>query len=409
MRAAPLLWLLGWMVVLQPVAAQAPPSAGATPLTLDAAIERALAAHPSIAAARSRRQVGLAGVAVAKERPNPEAHVEFTRETPTQAYGLAVPLETGSKRARRIAAAEAIATVGEAEIADVVFGIRANVRRAYFDRVVADARLGLLRDLRDISARIRDVAQQRFDAGDAPRLEVVQAQLTLAQADNEVMGADATATSARIRLNALLALPLTAQTPLAATLDVGAVPSADAVLARAHTANTEIVVLNRRLEEQRAKIALARALQTPDVTPDFMITRGAEPEFSTGWRAAVTLAVPIFTRHLAAVRLEEATLTQLTLERDAAVARINGEVAAAVANAGAQGQVFERYRNAIIPQALEAEHMAEDAYRLGQTGLAAFLQALQATRDVRLRSIDAASAFQTAFADLEHAAGTPLP
>ena len=34
---------------------------------------------------------------------------------------------------------------------------------------------------------------------------------------------------------------------------------------------------------------------------------------------------------------------------------------------------------------------------------------LQATRDVRLRSLDAIDQFQTALADLERAIGAPLP
>jgi outer membrane protein, heavy metal efflux system len=411
MRAAVPLWLVPWLLLVQPAAAQSPSSPGSVPLplTLDAAIERALAAHPAIAAARARRQVDLANIEIARERPNPEAHIEVEREAPTHAYGVAIPFEAGGKRGRRIAAATASMAVGEAELAATIFGIRAAVRRAYFERVVADARLTLLRDLRDISQRIRDVAQQRFDAGDVPRLEVVQAQLTMAQADNEVAAAEATASSARIRLNALLALPLAAPTALSASLDVATSPAAEAVSARAQFANAELQTLARRIEEQQMKIAVARSLQTPDVTPDFTITRGNEPEFGTGWRAAVSMAVPIFTSHRAGVRLEEAALAQLTLEREATSARINGEIAAAAAEADAQQRVFTRYRTEIIPQALEAERMAEDAYRLGQTGITAFLLAMQMSKDVQLRSIDAAAGFQTAFADLERAAGAPLP
>ena len=41
--------------------------------------------------------------------------------------------------------------------------------------LVADARLTVLRELRDLAQRVRDTAQARFDAGDAPRLEVLQA------------------------------------------------------------------------------------------------------------------------------------------------------------------------------------------------------------------------------------------
>jgi outer membrane protein TolC len=52
--------------------------------------------------------------------------------------------------------------------------------------------------------------------------------------------------------------------------------------------------------------------------------------------------------------------------------------------------------------------MADDAYRLGQTGIAAYLQALQATRDVRLRFLQSEADLQTALADLEQAIGAPL-
>jgi outer membrane protein TolC len=55
------------------------------------------------------------------------------------------------------------------------------------------------------------------------------------------------------------------------------------------------------------------------------------------------------------------------------------------------------------------EQLAQDSYDFGQTGIAALLQALQASRDVRLRSVDAAAQFQAALADLERAIGTPLP
>ena len=57
--------------------------------------------------------------------------------------------------------------------------------------------------------------------------------------------------------------------------------------------------------------------------------------------------------------------------------------------AEAQRAEVTRYRDEILPQAVQVETMADDAYRLGQTGIAAYLQALQATRDVRLRSLQA--------------------
>jgi outer membrane protein, heavy metal efflux system len=135
---------------------------------------------------------------------------------------------------------------------------------------------------------------------------------------------------------------------------------------------------------------------------------GTDAEFQTGWKAAVAIAVPIFTTHKAGIQLEEVTLTQLTAERDATVSRIAGDVAAATAVAGAQREQYLRYRDEIVPQAVEVENLAQDAYRLGQTGIAAYLQALQAARDVRLRSLQAQADLQTALTDLERAIGASL-
>ncbi len=402
-----LLALVAFSAVSEAVSAQTPPPAG-TVLTLEGAFARAIEANPTLAAARLRRSVDLAGRDVAQERLNPEVRVEAERETPKWSYTFALPLELGGKRGRRIDASDAAIRTGEAELAVSMLELRAAVRRAYFDRVAADARLVLQNELRDIASRVRDAAQQRFDAGSSPRLELVQSQLALAQVENDTASARATSVAARTQLNALLGWPLDTPSTVETALDGGSVPPAQAAIARAEAASAELALAERKVEEQRAKIALARAMQVPDVTPEAALTRNSEPEFDTGWRAAVGIGVPLFTRHRAGVRLEEATLAQLETERDATRARIGGEIASTATLAQSQWEQYVRYRDQILPQALEVERMAEDSYRLGQTGIAAFLQALQSTRDVRLRALQAGADFQRALADLERAIGTPL-
>src|SRR5690348_14620974 len=79
-----------------PAPASPAPAAQATaaaPLTLQAAIDRALAANPRIAAARLQRPVDLAGVDVARERPNPDVEYDTERETPRQALTATLPIE----------------------------------------------------------------------------------------------------------------------------------------------------------------------------------------------------------------------------------------------------------------------------------------------------------------------------
>jgi cobalt-zinc-cadmium efflux system outer membrane protein len=395
------------LLIPAPGAAQPPAAPGS--LTLQAATERAFAANPTIAAARLSRAVNMASLAVAGERLNPEATVEIEKETPKQAFGIAVPLELGGKRAKRIAVSEATLRAGDAELSATIAQVRNDVRRAYFDVLVAEARLTVQRELRDLSQRARDAAQTRFESGAVPRLEVLQAELVLNTAQNEAMSAESAVVAATARFNALLGLPLDTVQQLSTSIDAGNSVVTNAVLELARRESTELAVLDRRIEEQRAKLTLAQALRTPDLISTATLTHDAPPEFTYGWRAGIGITLPLFTSHKAGVLLEEATLAHITAQRLAAQLRIEGAVSAAAVTAEGQRLAYVRYRDAILPQAQEVEQLAQDAYRLGQTGIAALLQALQASRDVRLRSLDAVSQFQTAVADLERAIGAPLP
>ena len=401
-RAGGLLLLLA-AVPVRSAAAQQPQA-----LTLQSALERALASNPGLTAVRLRHAVNVASRDVAAERLNPEFRAELAKETPKEGYTFAVPLELGGKRAKRIAVGDATIAAGDAELTQAVAEIQAEVRRAYVSRVTAESRLALLQDMQQLAQRARDAAQARFETGDAPRLELLQAELGLADAENQARAARGTVDASRVTLNALLGLAVDTVNTIDATIDAAPLLAVDAALARARAFNAELALLDRRLAEQRARVVLAQAMRQPDITPEGTITRRAEPEFTTGWRAAVAISIPILTTHAAGVRVEEAAFAQLTSERDAVVARITGAVAAAVATADAQREQYQRYRDAILPQAAEVERMAEDSYRLGQTGIAAYLQALQATRDVRLRAIDSAADLQNARADLERAIGAPL-
>jgi len=401
-----------WAFALLPLVFAAPAAAQVTPdnaLTLQAALDRALAANPTIAAARLTSAIHLAGRALAGERPNPEATVEFEKETPKQAYGFALPLELGGKRAKRIAVSEATIHAGEAELTATIAQVRNEVRRAYYEVLVAEARLLVLSELRDLSQRVRDTAQARFDAGDAPRLEVLQASLVLAAAENETIAVQGVSVAARTRLNALIGQPLDTSQRLSTSLDAGGPVEVDAALNLARTGSATLALLDRQIEQQRARLALAHALRTPDLVPTATLTHDAEPEFTYGWRAGLAITVPIFTTHSAGVAVEQTTLDQLMAQRQAAVQRMTGEVTAAAAAAEAHRQTYIRYRDLILPQAQEVEQLAQDSYQLGQTGIATLLQSLQASRDLRLRTLDAVSELQAAIADLEQAIGAPLP
>ena len=258
-------------------------------------------------------------------------------------------------------------------------------------------------------ARARDAAQQRFDAGSAPRLEVLQAELARADAENQATAAEGGAAAARARLNALLAPPPETAVVLTTPLDAGlVVPPAAAGPGAPIPA--ELAVFDRQLDEQRARIALAAAMRAPDLTPEAALTRGAEPEFSTGWRAGVAMTLPIFTSHQAGRARRRGDADAAHCRTRGRAVRISGDVAAARGH-GRSAQRQQYLRIAIRSSRRPSRSSGWPRTRTGSARPASprYLQALQASRDVRLRSLQAASDFQSALADLERAIGAPLP
>jgi cobalt-zinc-cadmium efflux system outer membrane protein len=375
------------------------------PFTLDAALAAAEAHNPTLAAARLGRAADLAGIDVARQRPNPEAAFEAGRDTPHESFSLGVPLEFGGKRARRVELANATLARTTADIAVQALEIRRAVRLAYFELVAASARVQVTADLRGFAERTRNAARDRFQSGAAPRLEALQAELALAQADNEQEAARGRLEAARVELNTLIgSAPATPVTPSDA-FDAGSIPSD---LAAMLSRSPEIVALDRQIDEALARERLARTLRTPDTTISGGMLFDSPPEFTYGWKAGLAVTIPVFTRHTADVKVETARVAQLRAQREARVTELTGQASAAAARAQAARRRFLRYRDEIIPQLATVESMAEDSYRSGQTGLSAFLQALQAAREVRLLATDAGLEYQQALADLERALGGPV-
>jgi len=385
------------------LSAQAPST-----LSLTEALARAAEASPTAVAARAARPIDVGGIAVARQRPNPDFGFEYDKETPHWAFTGSLPLEIAGKRQRRIDVANAALAVTDAEMARITADLRADIRRAYFNAVAANRRITIGQELETLATRARDAAQERFQAGAAPRLEALQAGLALAQVQNELTLARGEATAARAELNALLAYPADAAPSLTDGLESVPVPSLDAATQQTIAANAELNVLQKRIDEARARAGLARALRRPDPSVMGALTYDAPGEFTTGWRVGANIALPIFTTGKADVVVADATVARAEADRQARLTAITGAVAAALAHATAARQALDRYAAELLPASQQVEQMADESYRAGQTGLPAYLQTVQAARDVRTRALQAGLDYELALADLERAMGTPL-
>jgi cobalt-zinc-cadmium efflux system outer membrane protein len=386
-------------ILLAALSVQAAPP---EPLSLQAAFAAAEQSNPTLIAARLGRAVDLAGIGVARERPNPEFSFEAGRDTPHEAFSIGVPFELAGKRARRVDLANATLARTSAALLVQALDVRRAVRIAYFEVVAAQLRVDTTADLRGFAERARGAARDRFESGAAPRLEALQAELALAQADNEQEAARGRLAAARLELNALLGRPAGFTAAASDAFDAGTIPADVTSLV---LASPDVAALDRAIDEAVAGERLARAMRTPDPTVSGGLLLDADSEFTYGWKFGVGLTLPVFTRHTAAVEVETARIAQLRAEREARIAELTGQAGAAAARADASRRQYLRYRDEILPQLTTVETMAEDSYRAGQTGLAALIQALQAARELRLRATDAGLDYQSALADLERAVG----
>ena len=385
--------------------AQTPAGAG---LRLEEAVTIALASNKTIAAARLRHPVGLAGVDVARERPNPDVSYEATRETPTQAVGITFPLELGGKRGARTAAAEAAVATGDAEVEQIIATVLDDVRRTYISLGGAERRVTIAEELVGLLTRARDAAHTRFQLGEVPQRDDVAAQVDFLGAQSELLAARGEVDAIRSSLNVLLGRPPDAPLTLAPPTEPSTVPTLDAALAQAEQVNADLKVLDRQIDEQNARVNLARALQKPDAGIGGGISFDAQPEFSVGWRANFGITIPVFTTHKAGVVLETAELQRLHAEREAVRADITGAVAAALARATAALSQVTAYNRDILPLARQDEAFAQDAYQSGQTGIDALILALQRSRDRRMAGLQSLLDYYLALADLERAIRGPV-
>ena len=162
---------------------------------------------------------------------------------------------------------------------------------------------------------------------------------------------------------------------------------------------------SRRAAEARARVDLANVLRTPDLVAQTTATYKAPPDFMYGWRVGASVTVPLFHRPAARLTRERTAAEQARLNAAAARVAIAGRLAAVTARIRGLWAQRRRELDVLVPQAQELADMAEEAYRSGQIDLTSLLQTLQASRDVRMRTLDTVLSLQLGLADWERTSG----
>jgi cobalt-zinc-cadmium efflux system outer membrane protein len=391
--------------------APAPTQTPAAPsaLTYAQALELAMARNLGVEAARRLRAIREAAIRTSGQRPNPSIGFEATRDTPHQTFSFDLPVELGGRRSRRIDLATEELSLADADLQVGLRVMRRELRQAFYSLVGADERVRIAEDVLDISRRLRDAAQARFETGAAPRLEVMQAELGVVRAEAEVELARSTRIGAQASLNAVLNLPPQQPTAVLGTLAAGVPPmNYEMLLAQALSSNADLVTVDRQIAVEQRRVQLLRAERTP--TPVFSVHSlfNSPPEFTAGAGVAVSLDVPIFSRNQGPIAESIATTAQLRAKREDTRRTVENSVYAAVARVNAEQRQLDAFTQRLVPTASDLEALAQESYRAGRTSVLGVLDAQRSLRDLRRDALQAALDLQLSLADLEEILGTEI-
>ena len=394
-----------------PARAQTPaPTPSLNGLTFEEIYDLAVRNNLQVAAVRRRRAVAEAAILIAGERPNPNFVNAYTRAEPHFQPSVQQLIELGGKRGRRIDVARNELRLTELDLDAALRTLRHDVRAAYFNIGLARNTVVLGQQAVDQAKELADIAHTRFEAGDIAQFEVLQANLAVDRATNDLARIENAERIARAGLNQLLNRALDAPLDLRDSLFVKPVPiSTPELIGRALQSNVDLRTAEQQIAAEQSRLKLARAQRVPDITvePGLETLDSAHPN-GPGFKMSVTVPLPIFNRGTAEIKRSSAMLEQLQAERDATRHRVSSDIGRAALNLESARKQVEFFESRLLPEAERVRELANEAYRIGQTSLLSVIDATRNAREVRQAYLQALTDYQTALADLEQAAGVKM-
>lgn len=294
----------------------------AAPLGMAQAVEQALARNPSLGAQeaqsraseesrKSRRgafgpKLGMTYSAVKQENKS-EPSTTRPPEFGTYAWGVEVsqPVFQGFRILANYQKAALQAESDRASLRNAELSMTEQVQTEFLACLAADENV---KSESDALARLRDqlrITRAFHEVGLRPRLDVLQAEVDVSQAENILLQVQNNRDTAYARLNTLLGLPAVAGTAISGRL--AHVPfrlSLEECLARAYAARPDLFVAAKAVEMAEKDQRIAQADYYPQIEAYYNVTqRGNSPDLqkvgnnssrSSTWEVGVTASWNVF-------------------------------------------------------------------------------------------------------------------
>jgi outer membrane protein, heavy metal efflux system len=413
--------------LLTSVAAQSPPTVQQTVLTpqgleyvtLEYATEQFLQKNLTVEAARLEIGVAEAERVGARLRPRPGLTVsaENLRISGPTATGqlyefgatVAQPIELGNRKEARVELAERTVAVSEARLTEVLRLQLFNLKRTYYESVLARAVLDLEKENRDNFEGLLRFNRTRFEEGYIAEGDLIKVRLERVKFDFEVASAALDFTKAKIRLLELIG---DSDFQRAEKIDVRSsfgIPDVKIDLAQlkqtALANRPEIKVAEAEVARTESSLKLERSKAKGEITPYGGYKRvGVDNTVAAG----VTVPLPFGNRNQSGIARAEAeqkiAQTSLAFARNRTLA----DVETAFQGYETAREQIRAYQDGLLKQADESRDIQLAAYQEGVVELITLIDAQRTRTEVRANYYRALFDFYTSIFQLELATGVDI-
>ena len=386
----------------------------AVPLTLRNAMQRALDANPSLRGQRFGVNAASARVDQAAQRPPIEIGIEAENilspnrlsqaDQPDITLRLGTVIELGSKRARRMDAAtserELVLTQNDSERLDVL----AEVARRFIRVVTAQEEYNLAVRRLELAQQTGQTVEQRVNSARSPKLEGSNAAIAITKAQIEQEQAASAIRQTWSQLASLWGSSGADVGRVFAELFVMPALADYTALSALIDRNPDILRFASERRVQEAKLRLAQAQRTPDVTVSAGYRRFIDDHSSA---LVLSASIPLGTSSRASPFISEAQSLRQGVEykEQAARAELLSTLQVALEQTEQSRREVQALLSTAIPKASEAQSLAEQGYQVGRFSLLELITAQQQLTDLQRQAIDAAASFHESLLEVERLTG----
>ncbi|MFT3837037.1 MAG: TolC family protein [Myxococcaceae bacterium] len=381
-----------------------------TPVGFDQARQAASTRAPDVRLGEAREEIARASIRATGVWPNPTLTVSTATQTSRLSTGLSQPLPVFGQLGTQRDAAAADHRAAQAETTLVREQARADATLAWLDLWEAQARSELLAAAATDAERLASVAKERFDAGSAPRVDVVRAHAALVQAKADSATQSAAVGAAGARLESWLGRSAGGWRPDGEAKFPARPPELSSLLdqmdshpALRHDAERVAAAAAHLRAERRQRVPTVAAQVTVSAFDPTLPVPG-RPDVIGG----LSVDLPLFDQRQGLIARAEAEQRLAVEQSSGDRVRFEAQAKDAFVRAAAASARVTSFESEVVPSVQQARTMTEEAYRDGRVDLLRLLDAQRSVLDARLSALDARAAYARAMAELERATGADL-